>query len=171
MNFKVDSSISEYEHIEVTSNQITFNGSSDIRFEFVNENAFTHPSNSYLFFEGSVKKAADGTDYAAGDNIALVKEGMLYLLNTIRYQINNRDVETINDPGRVQNMLSYLLEDESYNNKTSLVHCGMMDTDEGKADTARNVGFARRKTFGIPNFSFYNPLNRILGFFLGIMRI
>ena len=108
------------------------------------------------------------------DKIALVKEGLLYLFSNIRYEINDRQVESIYHPGQVQNMLSYLLEDNSYNGTLSLGHCGLNDTFVNGPDTGApvddNLGFTRRRQFILGSdpagtFSFYIPLNRLFGFF------
>lgn len=164
----IDTSLVEYEFKRIHTESRDINGGGPIDFDILNENAFTVPSDSYLLVEGRLTKN-DGTAYADGDEVALVKEGILHLFRQIRYQINDKDVESIFYPGVCQNMLSYLLEDEGYDKSTSLIHCGVKD-DHANASTANNSGFARRKVFLLDantkgTFSFMIPLRRLFGFF------
>ena len=120
MLFNVDVSISSYEHLEITSDSRHFNNGGEFKFRINNEDAISCPSDSYLLIEGKLMKE-DGTDFPAGGRIACVKEGMWYLFGFICYQISNRDVERIENPGQVQNMLSYLLDSPDVNESKSEV--------------------------------------------------
>ena len=168
--FHVDKSLVEYEHKEIFTTSRDLNGTSEIRFDIINENSFTLPSDSYLQVEGEILLAADDTALADAVELGLVKEAILYLFRTMTYSINDKQVESIDYPGICQNMLSYLLESNDYDNSTSLVHCGVKDTGAGAA-AAANLGYARRKAFitaSRPNrgqFGFSIPLRRLFGFF------
>ena len=48
------------------------NNGSDIRINIKSQGVFTHPSESYLIFEGRLTKA-DGTPYANADEVSLTK--------------------------------------------------------------------------------------------------
>ena len=163
----LNSKIVEYEHKEIRAADNNYNVTGDIRLEITSENAFTRPSDSYLLIEGQLRKA-DGTNYADADLVSLTKEGPLFLFSNIRYYINEKEIESIYDPGQTQCLLSYLLEDQSYNDTVSLVHCGPKDTSGAAADG--NIGFTTRRTFllssnPVGSFSFYIPLRRLFGFF------
>ena len=56
------------------------------------------PHNAYLQFTGKVVKT-DGTDYAAGDKIALVNNGVLRVFERAIYKIDNIPIETVDKPG------------------------------------------------------------------------
>ena len=63
----IDESIEEYEYHEY--DQITgsnLNNGGDIRISIESQDVFTHPSESYLIFEGRLTKA-DGTAYVNAD--------------------------------------------------------------------------------------------------------
>ena len=164
----VDTSLVEYEFKRIHTEARDINGGGPISFDILNENAFTVPSDSYLLVEGRLTKN-DNSAYADADEVALAKEGILHLFREVRYQINDKDVESIFYPGVCQNMLSYLLEDEGYDQSTSLIHCGVKD-DHTDASTKDNKGFAKRKVFLLDantkgTFSFMIPLRRLFGFF------
>ena len=164
----VDTSLIEYEFKRIHTESRDINSGGPISFDILNENAFTVPSDSYLLVEGRLIKN-DDTAYADADEVAIAKEGILHLFREIRYQINDKDVESVFYPGVCQNMLSYLLEDEGYDKSTSLMHCGVKD-NHANASTGDNKGFAERKVFLLDattkgTFSFMIPLRRLFGFF------
>ena len=177
-NFNIDKSLIEYEYKEIFTTTNDLNNSSEIRFDIINENSFTLPSDSYLLVEGRVTldngnpipNAADDTS-----KIALVKEAILYLFTQIYYSINDKQIELINYPGITQNMLSYLLEDNSYNDTMSLIHCGVKDSHID-AEQDDNKGFSQRRSIiqgSNPrgSFSFQIPLRRLFGFFKDYDRV
>ena len=84
--FHVDKSLVEYEHKEIYTTSTDLNGTSEIRFDVINENSFTLPSDSYLLVEGRVTLANNNAIPNAADNtseIALAKEGPLHLFRTM----------------------------------------------------------------------------------------
>ena len=164
-----DDRIVEYEHIEIRPADNNYNAAGEIRIDITNENVFTRPSDSYLLVEGVMDLAAGG-NYAAGAEITLVKEGIMYLFSNIRYYINEKEVESIYHPGHVQNMLSYLLEDNAYDSTMALAHCGGKDNHLNAAIADNSTGYRRRRNLilsSVPtgHFSFYIPLRRLFGFF------
>lgn len=165
----MDTSLIEYEFKKIHTEARDINTSGGpISFDILNENAFTVPSDSYLLVEGRLTKD-DGSAYTDANEVTLAKEGILHLFREVRYQINDKDVESIFYPGVCQNMLSYLLEDDGYDKSTSLIHCGVKD-DHTDASTKDNKGFAKRKVFVLSSntkgtFSFMIPLRRLFGFF------
>ena len=95
----IDESIAEYECHEyepITGTSI--NNGGDIRINIESQDVFTHPSESYLIFEGRLTKA-DGTTYANVDEDALTNNAIMHLLSRIEYQLANQLIETLNYPG------------------------------------------------------------------------
>ena len=170
-----DNRIVEYEHSEITADNANLNIAGEIRLDYTNRSAYTRPSDSYLLVEGTLTKTAGGR-YAAGDEITMVKEGIMYLFSSVRYLINEKEVEQIYNPGQVQNMLSYLLEDNAYDATSALGHCGGKDNHLTAAEADNTTGYTRRKTFiltsnPIGTFSFYIPLRRLFGFYREYNRL
>ena len=84
----IDESVEEYEHQEyepITGTSL--NNGGDIRICIGSQDVFTHPSESYLIFEGRLTKA-DGTLYANADEVALTNNEIMHLLAelSITYQ-------------------------------------------------------------------------------------
>ena len=67
----------------------------------------THPSESYLIFEGRLTKA-DGTAYVNADVVALTNNAIMHLFSRIEYHLSNQVIESINYPGQATTMLGLL---------------------------------------------------------------
>ena len=79
----IDESIEEYEYHEyepITGNSL--NNGGDIRISIESQDVFTHPSESYLIFEGRLTKA-DGTLYVNADEVALTNNTIMHLFSRI----------------------------------------------------------------------------------------
>ena len=74
-------SIEEYEHNEYNPGTNLNNGG-DIRNSIESQDMFTHPSESYLIFEGHLTKA-DGIAYANADEDALTNNAIMHLFSRI----------------------------------------------------------------------------------------
>ena len=77
----IDESIEEYEYHEyepITGTSL--NNGGGVRISIESHDVFTHPSQSYLIFEGRLTKA-DGTAYA--DEIALTNNAIMHLFSRI----------------------------------------------------------------------------------------
>ena len=68
---------------------------------------FTHPSESYLIFEGRLTKADDKLS-ANVDEVALTNNAIMYLLSRIEYHLSNQLIESLNYPGQATTMLGLL---------------------------------------------------------------
>ena len=68
----------EYEPITGTS----LNNGGDIRISIESQDIYTHPSESYLIFEGRLTKA-DGTLYVNADEVALTNSAIMHLFSRI----------------------------------------------------------------------------------------
>ena len=76
----IDESIEEYEYHEyepITGTSI--NNGGDVRISIESQDVFTHPSQSYLTFEGCLRKA-DGTVYANADKVAVKNNEIMHIL-------------------------------------------------------------------------------------------
>ena len=90
----------EYEHITGTS----LNNGGDIRISIESQDIFTHPSESYLIFEGGLTKA-DCTLYVNADEVALTNNAIMHLFSRIEYHLSNQLIESLNYPGQATTML------------------------------------------------------------------
>ena len=104
----IDESIEEYEYHEyepITGTSL--NNGSDIRICIESQVVFTHPSESYLIFEGRLTDA-DGTPYANADEVALTNNAIMHLFSRIEYHLSNQLIESLNYPGQATTMLGLL---------------------------------------------------------------
>ena len=84
----IDDSIEQYEYHEYdTITGTNVNNGGDIRINIESQDVFTHPSESYLIFDGRLTKA-HGPAYANADEIALMNNAIMHLLAelSITYQ-------------------------------------------------------------------------------------
>ena len=75
----IDESIEEYEYHEyepITGTSLNSGG--DMRISIESHDIFTHPSESYLIFDGRLTKA-DGTLYVKADGVALTNNAIMHL--------------------------------------------------------------------------------------------
>ena len=104
----IDESIEEYEYHEyepITGTSL--NNGGDIRISIESQDVFTHPSESYLIFEGRLAKA-NGTLYATADEVTLTNNAIMHLFSRIEYHLSNQLTESLNYPGQVTTMLGLL---------------------------------------------------------------
>lgn len=88
-----DQSIDEIEFYEHWS--IDANARNNIELTVNNTDQYTLPSEAYIEVAGRVTKA-DGTAYAATDQVALVNNGIAALFKDMRYEINGQVIEQLN---------------------------------------------------------------------------
>ena len=104
----IDESIEEYVYHEYEPNTGTsLNNGGDVRISFDSQDVFTHPSESYLIFEGRLTKA-DDTLYVNADEVALTNNVIMHLFSRIEYHLLNQLIESINYPGQATSMLGLL---------------------------------------------------------------
>ena len=163
-SYGVDESISSYEtyaFYPITGTQLNNPGSTTITVQ--NSDNFYHPANSWLEFEGQLKKS-DGA-YGADDLITFANNGILYLFDNIKYQLSSTEIESVFNPGAVSNIIGLAKHSSSYS--AGLIQCWAPDSSNDAADT--NLGFKNRRKFTstsapVGSFRFAIPLNHILGF-------
>jgi hypothetical protein len=156
--------------------------------------AYLIPSKSYIHIKGQLVRADNDNAYADNQEISLVNNAMMYLFESISYQIGTKTMETISSPGQITSMLGYLSYPDDFNTSSGLLSCWSKDTTDN-ADSKKyqpspavaanaainaghftptenpnyNQGFAVRKGFlfnANPNghFSFLIPFDHIFGF-------
>ena len=164
-----DESISEYEHLEYNPIAGTnLNDGRDITITIELQDIFTHPSESFLLIEGELLKN-DGTRYGDGDNITITNNGMMYLFKRIRYDLAEKEIESVQNVGQATTMLGLLKYLDDFSKSLGLNQLWFKDTNPD-ADTDPNLGFNLRLEYIIqkPNpkgaFSFRIPLKHIFGF-------
>lgn len=154
----------EYEPVSGTN----LNTAGEIRINIELQDLFTHPAESYLFFEGRLTKA-DNSAYADADAVALTNNGLMYLFNQVSYSLSNQDIETIYHPGQATTMLGLLKYPNDFQLAQGLNQLWYKDAAE-TASIANNAGFAVRQAYLIQKptakgtFSFVVPLKHIFGF-------
>jgi len=136
------------------------------------QDLFTHPSESYLFFDGKLVKNANDALYANADVITLTNNAMMHLFNNIKYQLSGQDIESLFHPGQATTMLGLLKFPDDFQKRTGLNQLWFKDsgTDASIAGNNRNNGFLIRHCYIIQKpdpkgtFSFKVPLKHIFGF-------
>ena len=110
----------EYEPITGTS----LNNSGDIRISIESQDVFTHPSESYLIFEGRLKKT-DGTLYVNADEVVLTNNAIMHLFSRIEYHLSNQLIESLNYPGQTTSMLGLLKYPDNFSKAQVSINCGI----------------------------------------------
>ena len=91
----IDESIEEYKyHAYEPITGTSLNNGGDTRISIESQDVFTHPSESYLIFDGRLTKA-DDTLYVNADEVALTNNAIMHLFSRIEYHISNK-VDRIN---------------------------------------------------------------------------
>ena len=104
----IDESIEEYQYHEYEPITGTIlNNGADVRISIEWQDVFTHPSESYLIFEGRLTKA-DGTAYVKADEVPLTNNAIMRLFSRIEYHLSNQLIESINYTGQATTMLELL---------------------------------------------------------------
>jgi len=66
---------------------------------------FTHPSKSYLVFDGKLVKNADDAVYGDNDVTTLTNNAMMHIFNNIKYQLSGQEIESLFHPGQATTMV------------------------------------------------------------------
>ena len=164
-----DESISEYEHLEYNPIAGTnLNDGGDITITIELQDIFTHPSESFLLIEGELLKN-DGTRYGEDDNITLTNNGIMYLFKRIRYDLAEKEIESVQNTGQATTMLGLLKYPDDFSKSLGLNQLWFKNTGRA-ADKDANLGFNLRQEYivKLPDpkgaFSFRIPLKHIFGF-------
>ena len=107
---------------------------------------FTHPSESYLIFEGRLTKA-DGTSNANADEVALTNNAIMLLFSCFEeYHLSYQFIETLNYLGQATTMLGLLKYPDDVSKAQGLNQLWYKDTAT-TAVKADNNGFAARQSY------------------------
>ena len=165
----IDESIEECQYREYEPiMSISLNNGGDVRISIESQDVFTHPSESYLIFEGCLTNA-DGTLYANADEVALTNNAIMHLFSRIEYHSSNQLIESLNYPGQETTMLGLLKYPDDFSKAQGLNQLWYKDTAT-TAVKADNNEFATRHTYIIQSptvkctFSFRIPMKNIFGF-------
>ena len=172
----IDESIEEYEYHEyepITGTSL--NNGGDIRISIESQDVFTHPSESYLIFEGRMKKA-DGSVYDNADKVALTNNATMHFFSRIEYHLSNQLTELLNYSGQATTMLGSLKHPDDFSKAQGLNQLWYKDTAITAA-RADNNGFAARHAYLIHSptvkgtFSFRIPLKHIWFFVRAMSKL
>src|SRR6218665_3415181 len=165
----VDKTIERYElHEYEPTARRNLNTAGEIRINIELQDQFSHPSESYLQFEGRLTKT-NNTAYVNADAVALTNNGLVYLFSQISYALSNQEIETLFHPGQPTTMLGLLKYPNDFALAQGLNQLWTKDTAATTVSTD-NTGFAIRQAYFIRKptakgrFSFVIPLKHIFGF-------
>jgi len=166
----IDQSIEKYEyHSYEPITGTDLNRPGEIRLNIETQDLFTHPSKSYLVFDGKSVKNADDAEYANADVITLTNNAMMHLFNNITYQLSGQEIESLFLPGQATTMLELLKFPDDFQKSTGLNH--LWFNNSGATTHLQNYArFGVRQRYIIqtpdPNgtFSFSVPLKHTFGF-------
>ncbi|MCG8373489.1 MAG: hypothetical protein MI700_08160 [Balneolales bacterium] len=171
-NLVFDESIKEYEFMEytpITGTQLNTTG--DIRITVESQDIFSHPSESYLLFNGRLTKE-DGSAYVNADVVTLTNNGVMHLFDSFRYDLGGKEIETVRYPGQSLTMLKALTVSDDQSKTDGLNEMWVKDTNVNAAITGanENAGFTIRQKWIIQSpqekgrFQVQIPLKEIFGF-------
>ena len=142
----IDESIEEYDYQEYDPiTGINLNNGGNIRITIESQDVLTHPSESYLIFEGRPTKA-DNTAYANADDVALMNNAIMHLFSRIEYHLANQLIESLSYPGQATTMLGLLKYPDDFSKAQGLNHLWCKDTATTAAKVDKN-GFAARHAY------------------------
>ena len=142
----IQESIEEYVYHEYEPfTDTSLNNGGDIRISIESQDMFTHPSESYLIFEGRLTKA-DGTLHANADEVALTNNAIMHLFSRIEYHLSNQLIESLNCSGQATTMLGLLKYSDDFSKAQGLNQLWYKDTSTTAAK-ANNNGFAARHAY------------------------
>ena len=91
---EIDESIERYEyHSYEPITGTDLNRPGEVRINIETQDLFTHPSESYLVFDGKLVKNADDAAYGNADMITLTNNAMMHLFNNIKYQLSGQELK------------------------------------------------------------------------------
>jgi len=124
---ETDESIEEYAyHSYEPITGTNLNNPGEIRINIETQDLFTHPSESYLVFNGKLVKNANDAAYENADVISLTNNGLMHLFSNIKYQLSGQEIESVFHPGQATSMLGLLKYQEMiFKNQSDSTNCGI----------------------------------------------
>jgi len=144
---EIDQSIEEYEyHSYEPITGTDLNRPGEIRINIETQDLFTHPSESYLVFDGRLVKNADDAVYGNNDIIALTNNAMMHLFSNIKYQLSGQEIESLFHLGQATTILGLFKFPDDFQKSTGLNQLWFKDA--GTTDHIKNnVGFGVRQQY------------------------
>ena len=99
-------------------------------------------------------------DYTKAESITFVNNGILFLFDSIKYLLSSNEIESVNNPGTISNIIGVAKYSAAYS--PGLLQCWAQDTSNAAANT--NKGFEKRQKNFVGSFCFAVPLIHIFGF-------
>ena len=99
---------------------------------------FTHPSDSYLIFDGRQAKD-DNTAYANADEVALTNNAIMHLFSRIEYHLSNKLIESLSEPRQATSMFGQLKYPDDLSKAQCLNRLWYKDTAKTAAKANNNV--------------------------------
>ena len=167
----IDDSVRELQYHEYEPGTGTnLNNPGEIRINIETQDLFTLPAESFLQIEGQLQKT-DGTTYADADVISLTNNGIMFLFDSLKYQLSGQEIEYVLYPGQATTMLGLLKYSDDFAKSQGLNQLWFKDTGtNASVDAAVNTGFSVRHSVLIKKpapkgtFSFAIPLKHVFGF-------
>ena len=165
-----------------------------IKIEINASDVYLMPAKSFIHIKGQLVRNDNNNPFNANSKVSLVNNAMMYLFESIKYQIGGTDIERITSPGQITSMFGYLSYPDDYNTSAGLMSCWSKDTTNHANNTkynespavvagaainvghftpvenpVYNQGFAARQGFLMSadprgSFSFLIPFDHIFGF-------
>ena len=152
----VDDSIYDYEYKEYNPIAGTDVNRGSIVITIEAQDIYTHPAESFLIIDGKLIKEAvapgpnppAGSDipYNAGENIALINNGLMYLFSDVRYHLASHEMEVLQNPGQATTMLGLLKYPDDFSKSFGINQLWFNDTTPN-ADSLLNNGFSLRHDY------------------------
>ena len=115
---QIDESIERYEyHSYEPMTGIDLNRPGEIRINVETQDLFTHPSESYLVFDGKLVKNGDDAAYTNADIITLTNNAKMHLFSNIKYQLSGQEIESLFHPGQATTMPGLLKFPDDFSKK------------------------------------------------------
>jgi len=166
---EIGQSIEEYEyHSYEPITGTDLNRPGEIRINIETQDLFSHPSESYLVFDGKLVKNAEDAVYGNDHVMTLTNNAMMHLFSNIKYQLSGQEIESLFHPGQATTMLGLLKFPDDFQKSTGLNQLWMKDSHT-TAHLQNSIGFAARQGYIIQKpdpkgtFSFKVPLKHIFG--------
>ena len=126
-----DESIKRYQYRVYDPSQgtsLNTNGQ-EIRIQILNEDIWTLPCKSFLYFEGQLLDSTTNHPYAADTLVSLQNNAMMYLFSEARYNlIGDLEVERFQYPGQTTTIDALLTKNSEFN---GLDQCWSLDSVNG----------------------------------------
>jgi hypothetical protein len=164
-----DDDIESYQYQQYASNNPqNINVAGPITIDVNGESTFCHPSKAYILIEGTIESTTN-VPYTDVSYAAFANNGPMHMFKSIRYKMNDQNIESIYFPGQCITMLNALRKGDEFDKVEGINQCYAKDEISKVGD---GNGFSNRakmlKAAGddgtLGRFSYCLPLSDIFGF-------